>query len=349
MTDNKDYDSIIRGITRGLTGNAKTDISYLQEQIETFKDHEFGKEIVRACGRLMYELIPDDKKEKLANLIDNESSGTEAVLEEVRFNIYKKNFDKALRIMETLVAKIEKLNAFEDDQVSEYRVFDETFEEILYQYRTKTKKDIRRAQIPYTEIYLLYGSLLVELKRFPDAQQALQKGLHWNPVNFSITTEYIETYKMTGDLERFFDLTKEAFKIAFRSADVGRCYRNLGFYFVEKSYGPRLLPAICSACNLTAIPNRRSQNYTISIPQLKVKFKSRPLTRQRTMAKSTGFRYVLTVISSGFPFTMENISSNKMLRMQLGIFWPLHMISQKMRRLQNGLKACRRARITKRR
>lgn len=234
MTDNKDYDSIIRGITRGLTGNAKTDISYLQEQIETFKDHEFGKEIVRACGRLMYELIPDDKKEKLANLIDNESSGTEAVLEEVRFNIYKKNFDKALRIMETLVAKIEKLNAFEDDQVSEYRVFDETFEEILYQYRTKTKKDIRRAQIPYTEIYLLYGSLLVELKRFPDAQQALQKGLHWNPVNFSITTEYIETYKMTGDLERFFDLTKEAFKIAFRSADVGRCYRNLGFYFVEK-------------------------------------------------------------------------------------------------------------------
>ena len=80
----------------------------------------------------------------------------------------------------------------------------------------------------------VYGSLLVELKRIPDAQKALQKGLRWNPVSFRITSEYIETFKMTGELDRFFDLTIDAFKIAFRSADVGRCYRNLGFYFVEK-------------------------------------------------------------------------------------------------------------------
>lgn len=234
MAENKDFDSIMREITGGMSGDSKADMAYLQDQMEKYKDHEMRKEIIRACGRLMYELIPDDKKEELAKLINNESSGTDAALEEVHFNIYKKDFDKALRITEALVTKVEDMKAFEDDQVSEYHVFDEFFEEVLYQYRTKPDKDIRRAQIPYTEIYMLYGSLLVELKRIPEAQEALRKGLRWNPVSFRITSEYIETYKMTGDLEQFFDLTKEAFKIAFRSADVARCYRNLGFYFVEK-------------------------------------------------------------------------------------------------------------------
>jgi tetratricopeptide (TPR) repeat protein len=234
MAKNKDFDSIMREITAGMSGDAKTDIAYLMDQTEKYKNHEMGKEIIRACGRLMYELVSDDNKEALAKLFDNESAGIDAALEEVRFNIYKKAFDKALQIMEALVTKVEDLHAFEDDQVSEYHLFDEFFEEVLYQYRAEPEKDIRQAQIPYTEIYLLYGSLLVELKRIPDAREALKKGLRWNPVSFRITSEYIETYKMTGDLDPFFDLTKDAFKIAFRSADVARCYRNLGFYFVEK-------------------------------------------------------------------------------------------------------------------
>lgn len=184
MADNKDFDSIMREITGGLSGDPQKDMAYLEEQMQNYKEHELSKEIIRACGRLIYELIPDDKKEELAKAINNDASGTEAALEEVRFNIYKKDFDKALRIMEALVTKVEELNAFQDDQVSEYHVFDEFFEEVLYQYRAKPDKDIRRAQIPYTEIYMLYGSLLVELKRIPEAQEALRKGLRWNPVSF---------------------------------------------------------------------------------------------------------------------------------------------------------------------
>ena len=122
------------------------------------------------------------------------------------------------------------------------------FEEVLYKYLAKPEKGIRRAQIPYTEIYMLYGSLLVELKRIPDAQEALRKGLRWNPVSFRITSEYIETFKMTGDLDQFFDLTKEAFKISFSSANVARCYRNLGFYFVEKELWSEAI-----ACHLLSL------------------------------------------------------------------------------------------------
>lgn len=154
MADNKDFDSIMREITGGLSGDPQKDMAYLEEQMQNYKEHELSKEIIRACGRLIYELIPDDKKEELAKAINNDASGTEAALEEVRFNIYKKDFDKALRIMEALVTKVEELNAFQDDQVSEYHVFDEFFEEVLYQYRAKPDKDIRRAQIGSMKFFL---------------------------------------------------------------------------------------------------------------------------------------------------------------------------------------------------
>ena len=39
---------------------------------------------------------------------------------------------------------------------------------------------------------------------------------------------------MRGDMEGFFQITLDAFKYAFRPKQVARCFRNLGFYFIEK-------------------------------------------------------------------------------------------------------------------
>jgi len=234
MTDRKDFDTIMHEITSGLTGDDRKDIEYLNGQIEKYKEHELKQEIIRACARLIYQRLPEDKKDEFARILRNQTSGTEAALEEVRFNIYKKDYERALQIIEALAEKVESMNAFQDDQVSEYHVFNEWFEEVLYRFREKPAKDLRQAQIPFTSIYGLYGSLLVEMKRYTEAREVLKKGLKWNPISFDLTSEYIETFKMTGDLEEFYILSRDAFKIAFHPNDVARCYRNIGFYFVER-------------------------------------------------------------------------------------------------------------------
>ena len=235
MGDHKDFDSIMREITSGFTGDPATDMKYLQEKCEEYKNHEMAQEIIRACGRLMYEIIPDDKKEEFDKTLNKELAGTDAALDEIKFNTYKKNYDKALKMIEDLVKKVEELDMFQDDKMSEYHLFDEFFEEILYRHIYNPTKDLRRPDmIPYTEIYLLYGSLLVELNRLDDAREVLQKGLRWNPINFQIMSEYIETFKMEGDMDKFFEKTVEAFNIAIHAPDVARCFRNLGYYFVEK-------------------------------------------------------------------------------------------------------------------
>ena len=232
--EDKSFNEIMQDITAGLTGDNEKDVSWLLSQIETYKNHEMGKEIIRACSRMLFEKLPEDKRKELEQDMENRFSGVDAVLEEVRFNIYKKEYGKALKMTEDLVLRYETMNLFQDDAVSEYRHFDESFEQVLYVFRNKPQKTIRRAEVPYTEIYLLYGSLLVELKRYQDAETALLKGLRWNPVSFRLLAEYSEAVKMTGGTEKFFELSKEMLKNAFRMPDVARAYRNIAWYFTEK-------------------------------------------------------------------------------------------------------------------
>lgn len=233
MTENNEFDEVMKDITRGFTGDVNHDLMYLQEQAEKYKGHKYEKEILRACGRLMYEIIPDEKKEEIAGIVSKDNMGFDAALDEVKFNIYKKNYDRALELIEEMVSKYEELDLFANDSVSEYYCFTEPMEEIIYRHSSKSNRDFRKAEIDYVQLYLTYGILLVEMKRFDDAAKALEKAKRWNPVNSTIAFEYIETFKMRNMLEDFAALTRKCFKFVFKPKDLARCYRNMAYYFVE--------------------------------------------------------------------------------------------------------------------
>ena len=235
----KTFDAIIKEIKAGLTGDYKIDLKYLDEKCREYKEHEMGKEIIRTCGRLMYDIIPETKKAELNEAMEQDRKADRAIIDEIKANIDKKEYDKALLMLEDYEKKISGIGFYEDDKVSEYFQFEEFIQEIIYRYRNRVTKEIREAKgIPYCEVYMIYGSLLVELKHFEEARTILKKGLRWNPLSFYMTMEYIETYKMEGNLDKAFELTIDAFKIAIHAAQIGRCYRNLGYVFAEKKLYP---------------------------------------------------------------------------------------------------------------
>ena len=249
-----DLEKILKEITSGLSGDKEKDMQYLKEQSEKYKEHEYAKEILRACGRLMFELIPDDKKKELERLIDNDAKGTEATIKEIRFNVFEGNIEKAYKLSETLVSKIEAAPMFENDAASEYFIFDNLFEQILYAYYNRPQKDLRRATIPYGEIFYMHGNLLFEMKRIPEARAYLEKALRWNPASCTIAFEYIETFKAEKQFDKFFELTKEQYKYAYKPHDVARCFRNLGYYYIEiKEF------SVAAACYLVSMFYEQSQ------------------------------------------------------------------------------------------
>lgn len=251
--ESMDFEAIMKAITCGLTNNPEEDIKYLREQCEKYKDHEMATEIIRACGRLIFGILPDDTKGKMADVISKDAAGYDAAIDEVRFNIYKKDYEKAQEIMESLVKKYEELDMYKDDQLSEYHNFTEPFEEVLYRHIYNTEKDLRQAQHDYAGMYLQYGSLLFELQKHKEAVAALEKAIRWNPVNAAILFEHAENFRVMNELEMFADLTRRIFSVAYKPADLARCYRNMAYYCVEKEMYQE---AIC--CNIFSLQYDKS-------------------------------------------------------------------------------------------
>lgn len=233
-----DYQEIMRDIASGLTGDKEKDLQYLMEQMEKYKDHELGKEIIRACGRLISGMLPEEKVNEFADAFEKDNAEIENELDDLFSTIQSGDYNLALDKVEKLVEKAEELisaGMYQNDSVSDYFCFINPMQELLYGYRHRdSEKDIRPSNFPFATIYFFYGNILFELGRYTEANVVLEKAKRWNPMDADIAFEYAETYKAMEDIETFFDYTIEIFNFAYKSEDLARCYRNLGYYFIEK-------------------------------------------------------------------------------------------------------------------
>jgi tetratricopeptide (TPR) repeat protein len=232
------YEDIMRDITNGLTGEPEADMKHLMDKSEEYKSHELAKEILRGIGRLFYEIISPEVRAELNTLADNNHLRVKTVIEETEFQMYKKNYERALEIIETMVKESEGKNGertiFADDSVNEYHFFQNLFEEVLYKELFKPERSVRRMSDDYAHLYFVYGNLLFELKLCDDARNALKKAIQINPVCAEAILELAEINKLHGEWDEYINLTKQCLKVAYTGRHVGRCYRNLGYYYTEQ-------------------------------------------------------------------------------------------------------------------
>ncbi len=233
MDKKEEFEAIMREITGGLTGDPVRDMEYLREKTEKYQDHALSNAISAACGKLVLSCLPKNIKEKMLRDVKKHAVRVAAGLEKVEFDLFRGRLDAALELIE----KVEKdLSAVghQDSEILEYRWFDEYFEEYLYNRLYKPKGEISEVGAVFPKAYQLYGYILAELGDFEKAREMQKKALWYNPVGFDLNAEYIDTFRLSGDLGTFFKLTVDAFKIAFRPGDMARCYMNLGHYFTVK-------------------------------------------------------------------------------------------------------------------
>lgn len=231
------YDEIMKKITSGLTGQTEHDVEYLYEQGEQYKTHKLSKEILRGIGRLIYEVLPPDKRNRVSNVINNDNLGVEAALDEAEFQINKKNYVRATEILESIINKMESDDGerlmYKEDSVSEYHCFRNPFEQALYCELFKPQKAVRRIPQAFDHVYYMYGTLLFEVQKYDEAKSALIKAVKLNPINTDALFELSEIYKLDRDWDDYIDSTKHCLKVAYTGEGLSRCYRNLGFYYIE--------------------------------------------------------------------------------------------------------------------
>lgn len=105
------FQEIMDSITADLNGEPQHDIALLKAAAEKHKDCPFTQEIARACGRLIYEVLPKDARADIERISNNHSLATEETLPEVEFNLQRGNIERAL---ELALPCAEKLWAMEE-------------------------------------------------------------------------------------------------------------------------------------------------------------------------------------------------------------------------------------------
>jgi tetratricopeptide (TPR) repeat protein len=225
-------EEILQSIKDGCTGDSEKDQIYLKEQMEKYKDHEYKDEIVRECGRLLYDCLDDKQKNEFEKSIDQDREQMQSAIKEVDYFLSKKEYEKAKDIIEPIIKGMKQETLFKSDSKNVYYSFNEPFEDILFQYLEKPEQEVQRAPVPYSDAYYAYARVLMELNEIDQAKDALKSAIQWNPTSSKIQLLYIETMK--EDLDRYFEFTKFLFQYIFHVEDLAKAYCNLAWYFDQK-------------------------------------------------------------------------------------------------------------------
>lgn len=229
------YEDIINEIKANLGGNKDLDRRYLSSQVEKYKDHPYNKEILKEISRMMWDCLSDEEKLEYIEITNNENPIMD-ILNDVSYDIEKGEYKLALNKLDKFMESFQPI--FEDDKVSEYHFFTNPLEEILFYTYIGAEKEVKLIpdNQPLLDLYYIYGFLLLETQKFDKAEEYLKKAIRINPVSSRIILELCEIYKLhTYNYNKYYMYASDALKYAYYPSDIGRCYRTLGYYYVEEN------------------------------------------------------------------------------------------------------------------
>lgn len=229
------YEKIINEIKSNLGENPDLNKKYLSSQIEKYADHPYNKEIIKEISRMMWDCLTEDEKNEFIEISEKENPIMD-ILNEISYDIEEGEYKTALEKLDKFMESFTEM--FEDDKVSEYHFFTNPLEEMLFNKYIGAKKTVRYIpdNQPLLDLYYIYGFLLLETQQYENAEHYLKKAIKINPVSSRIILELCEIYKVhTYTYNKYFMYATDALKYAYYPQDIARCYRTLGYYYIEEN------------------------------------------------------------------------------------------------------------------
>ena len=229
------YEEIIKEIKANLGENKDLNRQYLSSQIEVYKDHPYNKEIIKEISRMMWDCLSEDEKQEFIEISERENPIMD-ILNDIYFDVENGNYEIPLEKLNAFMETFPEM--FEDDRVSEYHYFTNPLEDLIFRKYIGAEKELRYIpdNQPLLDLYYVYGFLLLENQEYDKAEEYLKKAIRINPVSARIILELTEIYKVhTYTYNEYFIRTCDALKYSYYPQDIARCYRNLGYYYIEEN------------------------------------------------------------------------------------------------------------------
>ncbi|MFR0855613.1 hypothetical protein [Ruminococcus sp.] len=172
---------IIEKIREGLTGEYSVDMVYLESQADKYRPTKNGKEIESAIADLAYEILPDDKRALLNKMMYIDGKRLDVVFADARKLIDEKKIEESFKLTEALYTKI-RMN-YRETEKEVYLSFRNPLEHQLYLYFYQPSKKLVRPVFDLSQMVLLHGYNLLELKRAEEAARVIGDAIRYNPMN----------------------------------------------------------------------------------------------------------------------------------------------------------------------
>ena len=302
-----EWNEVMQSIQAGLTGDRKKDISYLQAQKEKFRDTEFETQVERMADRLIFDLLPEDASVEMPDAPveknpvkfpaleaagpdeDEDFDDAEDAVNYADYHYLQGNYEKARIIILKAIQKAAKEYPAKTADGMVNVSFNFPMEELIYRHLIAAKdREILRSEVPWSEMYLIYGSALAGLKQYDAARTALKTAVQWNPVNPKIILEYAETFRAQGRMAKYRDVVLQAMQRAWTGEDLGHCYRCLARYYLSLS---QIREAVgCCELSLQYDENsRETKDLLAEIQEKNGKIPAPDFDEMKELAQKSGF------------------------------------------------------------
>lgn len=225
--EKSDYEKIIAEVRANLTDDKEKNIKYIKDMCEKYKNHEMANEIIKELGRMIFE---------------NTSEGKQAELNEIIAKDIISHFEKGEDYMRKGDLKSAKSEIEQFVKTSD--IFKEDRVNIPYSPRNPIEffmccnlnqdKKVRDMGMDYSTGYLRLGSIAIEENNIDKAIEYLNKSIKLNPYNGTARFELIDALKRKGNLKLIKAEIDKSYKFVYMPNDLGRFYRDLGYYYIEK-------------------------------------------------------------------------------------------------------------------
>lgn len=224
-------ENIIAEIKKGLSNDPKKDVEYLTGELFKYKDKDFYDELAREIGIMIYNVLPEEEQAVFSHALFGENNKNE-IIEEANSLIAEEQYLNARIILEQEIKNIKRQNRKED--ACTYLSLNTFFELCIYTELYQKGVSVRSTPFDYNIFYKLYGYCLFKLGKNQEAISALKEAIYWNPVGSPCLLDLAELYKCENELDKMVETTKECLKYAYNKHYISKCYRNLGYYYIEK-------------------------------------------------------------------------------------------------------------------
>lgn len=244
QNSSESYQEIISQIKKSLTGDWEHDSRLLNECSNQYKDHPQGIELVKAITRLLYDVMPQDKKEAFAKVYDDDMKRLENVLLEVQNKVNAHMIDEA----ESLLVEAKLTEGFSDDLFREdneavYLSFKNPLEREFYRAKFKPTKTLREpGGLPFDLSFHLAAYIAFERQDYDKCLKIIEKGLKRCPFSTDLLFERSEIFKIRKQWTEYRAATEAALPALYTRPDIARFFRNMGYYFIESGLWE---PALC--------------------------------------------------------------------------------------------------------